>query len=72
MLWMDDDRKRTVVEKVQRAVEYYTGKYGQPVAEVHAHPITLGAGAPAAVGTVRVVSDHSILPDHWWVLPIGQ
>lgn len=69
MLWLDDDRKRSVAEKVQRAADYYRNKYGAPVAEVHAHPRTLGDRPPAQVAGVRLVPDHTILPDHWWVLP---
>ena len=29
MLWLDDDRKRSLDEKVNRAVEYYREKYGR-------------------------------------------
>ena len=29
MLWLDDDAKRPLEEKVTRAVEYYEQKYGQ-------------------------------------------
>ncbi len=28
MLWADDDKERTLVEKIVRAVEYYKEKYG--------------------------------------------
>ena len=29
MLWYDDDRQRTLEEKVRRAADYYRHKYGQ-------------------------------------------
>jgi hypothetical protein len=34
MLWLDDDKRRSIEEKVRRAVAYYRDKYGRSLTYV--------------------------------------
>jgi len=65
MLWLDDDRNRTLDEKVSRAVEYYREKYGRMP-----NMCLVNKGMLAAekqVGKVCVQPIANILPHHFWL-----
>ena len=66
LLWYDDDKKRPVTEKVERAVNYYFTKLGHIPTECHVHP-TLAAGAAAYVFGCRMVADRTIMVNHFWL-----
>lgn len=64
MLWLDDS-KRSIEEKVNRAVEYYREKYGR-LPEI----CFVNKGMLAnekQVGKVFVQPNHTILPHHFWL-----
>lgn len=65
MLWFDDDPKRTLDQKIQRAADYYLGKYGQPATLCHLNPIYFD-GKHTAV-TLRLVPNKSVLRNHFWL-----
>jgi hypothetical protein len=65
MLWFDNDKKRSLVEKVLAAAAYYETKYGQKANLVHGHPETVGD--VRSVDGIRVVKNQSVLRDHFWV-----
>jgi len=67
MLWYPDDKKLPIADQVREAAEFYLGKYGEQALVCHAHPRTLGAGAPDHVGPVRVVANPKILAGHLWL-----
>lgn len=71
MLWYDPDPKRLLAEKVQAAADYYRAKYGRQPTECHLHPTLLAAGAPTAVGAVRLRPNRTIIKNHFW-LGIGE
>lgn len=65
MLWLDDDKKRSLEEKVKRAVEYYREKYGR-MPEICL--VNMGMLAnEKRVGKVNVQPIANILPHHFWL-----
>lgn len=68
LLWHDDDKKTTLEQKVQRAVDYYRAKYGALPNECHVHPEALSPdGAPRLVGNVRVKANKTVIKHHFWL-----
>jgi hypothetical protein len=65
MLWLDDDRSRSLDEKVSRAVDYYQEKYGRTPEICLVNIKTLAA--ETQVGKVSVQPWASILPHHFWL-----
>jgi hypothetical protein len=70
MLWYDDDHKRTLNERVSRAVDYYKAKYGVVPTVCFINPATLKDGPETAAG-VQLRSARNVLADHFW-LGIGE
>lgn len=65
MLWLDDDKRATLDEKVRRAADYYRDKYG-------VWPeLCLVNGAALAneklVSKILVSPSSYVLRDHFWV-----
>lgn len=65
MLWLDDDEKRPLDEKVERAVEYYRHKYGRMPELCLVNSSMLAE--EKKVGKVAVRPIGTILPHHFWV-----
>lgn len=65
MLWLDDDRNRSLEEKVSRAVDYYLEKYGRMPEMCLVNKGMLSA--EKLVGKVNVQPINNILPHHFWV-----
>ena len=65
MLWLDDDRSRSLEEKVSRAVEYYQEKYGRFPDTCLVNTIMLKD--ETKVGKVNVQPIANILPHHFWL-----
>lgn len=65
MLWLDDDRKRPLAEKVRRAAEYYENKYG----EVPNYCLVNMAMAEdeMTVDAIEVAPTRTVLPYHLWL-----
>lgn len=66
MLWLDADGRRTLDEKVQRAVDYYHQKYGA-VPDLCLVNTTAFAEEEISVGPVKVQRTRTVLPHHFWV-----
>lgn len=66
MLWLDADARRTLDEKVERAVEYYHQKYGAmpDLCLVNTSTFT---EEEKSVGAVKVQRTRTVLPHHFWV-----
>lgn len=66
MLWLDADARRTLEEKVQRAVEYYSKKYG---ADPDLCLVNTGTFSEEElkIGSVKVQRTRTVLPHHFWV-----
>lgn len=81
MLWFDNDPKTALVEKVLRAADYYRNKYGRVPDLCLVNPAMLKNPADSEeiqVGTIRLRSMRTILPNHLWIgiddsnkLPMG-
>jgi len=67
MLWYDDDKQRSLEDKVLRAVEYYQEKYGQEpnICLINAN-IDIN-GVNEALGAIEVKTARNVLPNHFWV-----
>lgn len=66
MLWLDADARRTLDEKVQRAVEYYQQKYGS-LPDLCLVNTSSFAEDEISVGSVKVQRTQTVLPHHFWV-----
>ncbi|MEZ4590026.1 MAG: hypothetical protein R3D55_02600 [Chloroflexota bacterium] len=65
MLWLDDDRNRSLDEKVSRAVAYYEEKYGRMPELCLVNKTMLAE--EKQVGKVSVQPQSMILPHHFWL-----
>jgi hypothetical protein len=65
LLWLDDDKRRTFEEKVQRAAEHYREKYGR-LPELCLVNSSMLEDAKS-VGKIKVVPIHTVLPYHFWL-----
>ncbi len=66
MLWYDDDHKRSLGEKVARAVEHYKAKYGVAPTVCYVNPSTLKDGPETSAG-VQIRKARNVLADHFWI-----
>jgi hypothetical protein len=66
MLWLDADARRTLEEKVQRAVEYYSQKYGSMPDLCLVNTGTFSE-EEIKIGPVKVQRARTVLPHHFWV-----
>ena len=67
MLWLDDDNRKGITDRVERAAAYYRGKYGQTPTLCIVHPATLGEEVFQGVGRMELRTSKSVLPDHLWL-----
>ena len=65
MLWLDDDKKRPLTEKVQRAADYYQEKYGHfpELCLVNSQALS----DERQVGKIKVQPVRTVLRDHFWL-----
>lgn len=65
MLWLDDDKGRSLAEKVQRAADYYLEKYGRKpeVCLVNNHMII----GEQNIGKIKVQPVKTVLRNHFWL-----
>jgi hypothetical protein len=66
MLWFDNDPKTDLLSKVSRAAEYYRKKYGQEPNLCFVHPSMIPEKTTKS-GTIAVLSNHTIIPNHFWI-----
>ena len=65
MLWLDDDKRRSLDEKVQRAADYYQEKYG---CKPELCLVNTGmVRANKKVGKIEVQPAKTVLPYHFWL-----
>jgi hypothetical protein len=75
LLWFDDDPRRKLEEKVQRAAAHYERKYGQVPDLCYVHPSALDNGNGKRgkrsdvmkAGEVEVRAGRSVLLHHFWL-----
>jgi len=66
MLWFDDDSRRTLEEKVQRAAEHYSDKYGHQATLCFVKPQTLNGG-PQRIAGIHIRNSRTVMPNHFWI-----
>lgn len=67
MLWLDEDRDRTLSARVGQAAEYYSQKYGTRPNVCVVHPRTLGGDEARGPEGMRLSSSPTVLPGHFWL-----
>jgi hypothetical protein len=68
MMWADFDSKSTFEQKCNRAIAYYTAKYGHAPTEIWVHPATaIPEGINQEIPNVAIRTSRSILPNNFWV-----
>jgi hypothetical protein len=65
MLWLDDDKKTTLEEKVWRAADYYRQKYGRAPELCLVNSKALAD--EVTVGEIDVRPAGNVLPNHLWM-----
>lgn len=65
MLWMDDDKKSSLDDKIRKAAAYYLEKYGQKpdLCLVNRALLT----EEKNVDSIQVQPANNVLPNHFWV-----
>ena len=66
MLWYDDDKQRTLAEKVKRAADYYKEKYEVAPSLCYVHPSAL-EGVEFQENGVALRAAPNVRPNHFWV-----
>jgi len=66
MLWLLEDGKAPIEEKIARAVAFYEQKYGKKATRCKLNRLSLKANEafPVAVGDVKVLVDTRVLVGH--------
>jgi hypothetical protein len=66
MLWLLEDGKAPIEEKIARAAAFYEAKYGKKATRCKLNPRSLRAGEsfPVAVGETKVLVDIRVLVGH--------
>jgi hypothetical protein len=66
MLWYDDDKERTLEEKVELAADYYRQKFGRAPTLCLVNPRSMNGGTQR-VAKVELRAAHNVLLHHFWV-----
>lgn len=72
MLWFDDDPKRELSDKLERAATRFNEKYGRWPDLVYCNPRTSERVGTITLGRndkhpMELKNIHSILPNHFWL-----
>ena len=77
LLWYDDDPRRGLEDKIDRAAQRYREKYGRWPNTCYVHPqivddqgtggLRLAYQGNSAKSTIRVLTSPNILVHHFWV-----
>jgi hypothetical protein len=65
MLWLDDDKKSSLDEKIRKAAAYYLDKYGQKPDICLVNQAMLAE--EKKVDAIQVQPANNVLPNHFWV-----
>ncbi len=66
MLWFDDS-KGSMQEKVDQAVTFYVGKFGETPTHCLVNPATLDGSPEGLVSGVKVRKARNVMPNHYWI-----
>jgi len=75
MMWFDNDPKTALIEKIERAADYYREKYGRVPDICLVNPGMMNEPELRA-GKIVVKALRTVLPGHLWIgieekLPLG-
>ena len=70
LLWFDNDPHTALLDKVERAADFYQRKYGRVPDMCLVHPSMLGTHTSQVLGKpqkVEVRAHRAIRPGHFWI-----
>jgi hypothetical protein len=68
LLWFDNDPKTTLSIKIQKAMEYYSKKFGRIPDICLVHPSMLGDDQKQlALGKLTIRPYRPVMPGHLWI-----
>ncbi len=71
MMWLIDDSKAPIADKVREAAAHYEKKYGRKATRCRLNYRTAGgveaAAALTQVGDIKITIDNRILTNHIWL-----
>jgi len=67
MLWFDGNRELEFGARIERASKFYSEKYGRQPNVCLVNPRTLPQEAPGHVGSLKIGTSSSVLPDHFYI-----
>lgn len=67
MLWLDDDPRRGILERIGQAASYYAEKYGQAPTLCLLHPTTAGESLPERHDGLVLRTSSGVLRGHFWL-----
>jgi hypothetical protein len=65
LLWFDDDKSRSLAQKVERAARHYRMKYDRRPTVCYVHSSTLDGCT--AIGEMKVEPLSTVLRHHFWI-----
>jgi hypothetical protein len=65
MLWLDDDRRTGIEEKIRQAAEYYLQKFGRAPDTCLVNKGMIEA--ELLIDTIHVLPVRNVLPNHFWI-----
>ena len=79
MLWFDNNAKRDLDTKIDRAAKYFQDKYGRKPTLCYVHPSMIdgkpsrnGNGKAFSTGDIELRTMSQILPNHFWITYNGK
>ena len=68
MLWFDNDPRTTLSVKIQKAMDYYSKKFGRTPELCLVHPGMLETGQKQlTLGRVTIRAYQPVMPGHFWI-----
>ena len=68
LLWFDNDPNSTLTVKIQKALDYYSKKFGRAPELCFVHPSMLDSGQrQLMLGKVTVRAYRPVMPNHFWI-----
>jgi hypothetical protein len=68
MLWFDNDKTRSLEQKIERAVRYYREKHHMEATHCFLNPATMnGSKHLDRVGEVILIRSCYVLVNHFWI-----
>ena len=68
MLWFDNDPRTTLSVKIQKAMEYYSKKFGRNPDLCLVNPNMLESGQhQVKLGTLTIRPYRPVMPGHLWI-----